>query len=99
MIKRYKDVNGDTKTPADFGATYLSDEMAAMLGLTEVGEDYEKPQTTEEIKQQKYSAINADYSQKIAAVCTSGIPAAKQDALIADLRTKWKAAIIAVSES
>lgn len=95
MIK-YKDVNGDPKTPADFGATFLSGEMTAMLGLVEVGEDYEKPQTTEEIKQQKYSVINADYSQKISAVCTSGIPATKQDTLIADLRAKWKTAILAV---
>lgn len=58
------------------------------------------PEPTEkEIKQRKYSAINADYSQKIAAVCTSGITTTKQDSLIVDLRTKWKAAIISVSSS
>ena len=95
MIK-YKDATGAVKTPADFGATWLSEEAAVALGLTAVADDYEKPPTSEEIKQHKYSAINADYSQKIAAVCTSGITAIKQDELIADLRSKWKAAILAV---
>ena len=54
---------------------------------------------TDKVKQCKYSAINADYSQKIAAVCTSGITATKQDELIADLREQWKAAILAVSNA
>ena len=96
MIK-YKDVSGNVKTPADFGATWLSEEAAAMLGLTAVADDYEKPPTSEEIKQQKYSAINAEYSQKITAICTSGITATKQDTLIATIREQWKAAILAVS--
>ena len=95
-MTKYKDANGAVKTPADFGATWLSDEAAAVLGLTVVVDDYEQEPTAEEIKQRKYSTINADYSQKIAAVCTSGIPATKQDTLIADLRAKWKAAILAV---
>ena len=97
MTKRFKDVSGDTKTPADFGAVWLSEGMIAMLGLVEVDDDYQKPETAEEIKQQKYTAINTYYSQKIAAVCTSGIPATKQGTLIADLRTKWKSAVLAVT--
>ena len=95
-MTKYKDVSGAVKTPTDFGATWLSDEAAEALGLTAVDDDYEQEQTSEEIKQQKYALINADYSQKIAAVCTSGIAATKQDVLIASLRTQWKAAILAV---
>ena len=98
-MQKFKDATGTLKTPADFGATWLSDEAAAALGLTAVADDYEQDPTCEEIKQRKYSSINADYSQKIAAVCTSGITATKQDELIASLRTQWKAAILAVSNA
>ena len=98
-MTKYKDANGAVKTPADFGATWLSDEAAAVLGLTVVVDDYEQEPTAEEIKQRKYSTINADYSQKIAAVCTSGISATKQDTVIASLRTQWKAAILAVNNT
>ena len=97
-MTKYKDASGAVKAPADYGATWLSDEAAAALGLTAVADDYEQAPTLEEIKQQKYSAINADYSQKIAAVCTSGITATKQDSLIATIREQWKAAILAVTE-
>ena len=55
--------------------------------------------TEAELKQPAYMAINADYSQKIAAVCTAGITATKQDSLIATIREQWKAAILSVAES
>lgn len=61
------------------------------------GNTPEPAQTADEVKMGKYTIINTEYSQKIAAVCTSGIPATKQDELIADLRSKWKAAILAGS--
>ena len=55
--------------------------------------------TESELKQPMYMAINAEYSKKIAAVGTVGIPVAKQDALVADLRDKWKVAILDVKEA
>lgn len=39
----YKDSSGTRKTPADFGAIWLSDERVAELGLTPVSSDYQTP--------------------------------------------------------
>ena len=39
----YKDANNIRRTPADVGATYISDERAAELGWTKVGAYYESP--------------------------------------------------------
>lgn len=64
-MKRYKDANGDPKTPTDFGATFLSDEMAAMLGLTEVDEDYQKPETVDEGKKRKLDALLDEYNADV----------------------------------
>ena len=55
--------------------------------------------TPEEIKKQKYAAINAEYSQKIAGIGNSGVLVAKQDALVANLKNQWKAALLDVSKS
>jgi len=41
-MKVYKDANGDRRTPADYGVTWLSGEKVSNLGLTEVTEDYFK---------------------------------------------------------
>ena len=55
--------------------------------------------TPEEIKKQKYAQINTEYSQKIAGIGNSGVLVAKQDALVAGIKTQWKAALLEVSKS
>ncbi len=55
--------------------------------------------TPEEAKKQKYATINLEYSQKIAGIGNSGVLVAKQDALVASLKTQWKAALLEVSKS
>lgn len=101
MPKYYKRrTTGDGPFAAqDFGYSYMSQEMIEQLDLEEVDASYQPTLSTAVIKQQKYSAINAEYSQKISAVISVGIPVAKQDALVTSLRTQWKAAIISVSSS
>ena len=64
-MTKYKDTDGNTKTSADFGAVWLSDEMVVMLGLVEVSDDYEKPQSTEEIKQQKLKTLQDGYNADV----------------------------------
>ncbi len=54
--------------------------------------------TAEEIKKAKYTAINMEYSQKISGIGSFGIPVAKQDALVSNLRTQWKAALLSVAK-
>lgn len=101
MPKHYKNktTGAGPFTEQDFGYTYISPELAEQLDLEEVDASYQPTPSTAVIKQQKYSAINAEYSQKISAVSSVGIPVAKQDSLVTSLRTQWKAAIIAVSSS
>lgn len=41
--KVYKDTDGNRRTIADLGATWVSERTLAELGWTEVGEDYQKP--------------------------------------------------------
>ena len=53
--------------------------------------------TEAELKRPAYMAINAEYTQKVAAVCTVGVSAEKQSIIIEGLRKQWKAAILAVS--
>ena len=39
----YKDADGNRKTPADYGATYISEERAVELGWIPVSSDYQSP--------------------------------------------------------
>ena len=58
----YKDTDNNKVTPADVGATYISDERAAELGWTKVDADYEREATTEEMKRAELAAALADYN-------------------------------------
>lgn len=46
----FKDIDGNRRTLADFGVTYMSAERIAELGLTEVDEDYKPELTADELK-------------------------------------------------
>ena len=95
-MQRYKDAAGAVKTPADYGATFLSDEMAAMLGLVEVGEDYQKPETADDAKQRNLRALQDEYNEDVqqlknriaAAMLESGTQATKVSAAQSEFATR-----------
>ena len=81
----FKDSDNIRKTPADVGATYISDERAADLGWTPVSSDYQSPipaQTTTE----KLVAIRTKRDTLLADCDFTQLPDAP---LTADKKSAW----------
>ena len=61
----YKDTDGNRRTPADYGATWLSTERISEPGLTVVDEGYEKPVSEDEKKERELHrarlALDSEY--------------------------------------
>ncbi len=85
MDQVFKDPNNIRRTPADVGATYISDERAAELGWIPVFPDYQSPMPTQTTTD-KLAAIRTKRDTLLADCDFTQLPDAP---LTADKKSAW----------